>query len=121
MRKVGKCMYKNDHQNFTQLLGTRILDERQKRHFTQEQLAEMAEITPRYLYNLEQGKSSPSAYVLYLIAHALNVSMDYLVSDNYPVENDQWNPFFLHFDINERKNIIQFLNTLIFLLEKHIY
>lgn len=44
-----------------------------KNNYTQEQLAELCNLTPKYISSLERGKFSPSLSKLQKIADALNV------------------------------------------------
>lgn len=64
--------------NFIQI-GRRITRLRVERNLTREQLAEIAGISSRYLYEIEYGKKKLSAEVLYYIASGLKVSCDYLL------------------------------------------
>ncbi len=47
---------------------------RERRGWTQEALAERAELESRYVQTLESGKANPSAAVLLAVASALDVS-----------------------------------------------
>ena len=49
---------------------------RKENHLTQEQLAEMAEISDRYLRAMESNRAVPSCTVLFQISRALNTTMD---------------------------------------------
>lgn len=44
-----------------------------KNNYTQEQLAELCNLTPKYISSLERGKFSPSLSKLQKIAEALNI------------------------------------------------
>lgn len=59
--------------NIKILLGKRIKELRQKRRYTQEKLAEMANIEIPSLSNIENGKNYPNHETLYKLATALNV------------------------------------------------
>lgn len=59
--------------NIKILLGKRIKELRQKRQYTQEKLAEMANIEIPSLSNIENGKNYPNHETLYKLATALNV------------------------------------------------
>jgi transcriptional regulator with XRE-family HTH domain len=61
--------------NVKQLLGSRIREVRKACGLSQEQLAEMVDIDPRYVSRLELGKSSPSLGTLDAIANALGVEI----------------------------------------------
>ena len=64
-------------------LGTAIRAARLKKGYTQEQLAELAEITPTHEKHLESGHRLPSVEVLFAIARSLNMSLDNIV---FPVQ-----------------------------------
>ncbi len=53
--------------------------ERARKQFSQEKLAEMADITPEYLARIEKEKYSPSLIVIVNLALALNISVDKLI------------------------------------------
>ena len=55
------------------------LAERARKQFSQEKLAEMADITPEYLARIEKEKYSPSLIVIVNLALALNISVDKLI------------------------------------------
>lgn len=59
--------------NIKCLLGKRIKELRQKRKYTQEKLAEMANIEIPSLSNIENGKNYPNHETLNKLAIALNV------------------------------------------------
>ncbi len=62
--------------------GKRVKESRNKAGFTQEVLAEKADITVSYLGEIERGEKTPSLDVLINIADSLEVSCDYLLRDN---------------------------------------
>lgn len=49
-------------------------------NLTQEQLAEKADMSDRYLRSLESGKSTPSAVILYNLSRALEKQMEDFIS-----------------------------------------
>ena len=63
-------------------LGRRIREARNKLRFTQEVLAEKADIAVTYLGEIERGEKTPSLDVLINIAESLQVSCDYLLRDS---------------------------------------
>ena len=71
------------------LIGERIKKQRLLNGYSREILAEMADITPRFCYDLELGLKNMSVNTLLKLSEALNVSVDYLLfgpdsdSDNY--------------------------------------
>ena len=62
--------------------GKRIKEARNKAHFTQEVLAEKADIAVTYLGEIERGEKTPSLDVLISLAESLEVSCDYLLRDS---------------------------------------
>lgn len=56
-----------------------------KNNYTQEQLAELCNLTPKYISSLERGKFSPSLSKLQKIADALNVNAYELIK---PVDSE---------------------------------
>lgn len=71
------------------LISSKTIRElRMRRGYSVNQLAEAADISTKYLYDIEAGKKAFSAKVLFNIANALNVSCDFILSgnDNYEIE-----------------------------------
>ena len=60
-------------------LGMAIKTARLKKGCTQEQLAEIVEITPTHEKHIESGHRLPSVEVLFSIAQALDLSLDNVV------------------------------------------
>lgn len=52
---------------------------RMDRRYTREQLAYLADISEKFLYEIEMNKKGFSADTLMKISHALEVSMDYIM------------------------------------------
>lgn len=69
-----------DVNKFTREMGERIYDQRKKLGMTQEQVAELAGVSPQLLSSAENGTRNISSDKLYRISKALNVSADYLMS-----------------------------------------
>ena len=61
-------------------VGKRIWRLRQEKGFTREQLAERANMSVAFLWEVESGKKIPSSKFLFGIAQVLDVSMDFLVT-----------------------------------------
>lgn len=75
-------------------IGMRIRKLRKQKFWTQEKLAEKAEIAPDYLCRIELGKKHPSLRTMLLIANALDTTVNDLLIDvqkkNIPaVENEE--------------------------------
>lgn len=60
-------------------LGLRIKQCRKTNKLTQEQLAEMVNVSPHYIYEIEKGMKSMSLSTLAELSIALHVSTDYLL------------------------------------------
>lgn len=65
------------------VLGAKIKEYRKKENITQEQLAEMADISLSHMSNVETASVSVSLPALKLIADALGVTIDELLVDSY--------------------------------------
>lgn len=59
--------------------GSRIRELRENRGYTREQLAEIANISPKFLYEIEVGNKGFSAYTLCMLANGLGSSCDYIL------------------------------------------
>ena len=62
-------------------LGKRIREARTEKHYTQQQLAEMAGIGQMYLGEIERGTKMPSLKSFIRIIETLDVSADYVLRD----------------------------------------
>lgn len=62
--------------------GKRIRNLREKNGYSREKLSELAGIGVKFLYEIECRKKGMSAYTLYNLANALNVSCDYILTGN---------------------------------------
>lgn len=69
--------------NIKQELGEKIKRIRKKRGFTQEQLAEMIDISSRNLSNIEIGASFLKAETLEKLLIALNITTEELFANNH--------------------------------------
>jgi transcriptional regulator with XRE-family HTH domain len=64
---------------FTKKLATHIKKLREDKGLSQEELAHLAKLYRTYVGHIENGRYSPSAYVLYKISRALNIDLEKLV------------------------------------------
>lgn len=71
-----------DKEYLLEKLAENIRVERARKHFSQEALAEKADITPQHLYRIENAKVCPTILVVANIAKALNVTIDTLFNVN---------------------------------------
>lgn len=60
-------------------MGERIKKQRLLNGFSREKLAELADITPRFCYDLELGLKNMSLNTLYKLSSSLHVSTDYIL------------------------------------------
>ena len=61
-------------------IGLRIQAIRKEQDMTREELAEKAEISTKFLYEIEMGKKGLSAESVLKISRALSISSDYLLT-----------------------------------------
>ncbi len=66
--------------SFYDQAGERIYRLRKQQRLTREQFAEIAEISPKFLYEIENGQKGFSADTLYHIAKGLSVSCEYILT-----------------------------------------
>lgn len=67
--------------NYKQI-GIRIRQERIRNRLSQEQLAELANVSPQYISHIETGRKRASLEIIVYIVNALNISLDQLLADN---------------------------------------
>lgn len=66
------------------VLGRRIRECRSKKGYTQQELADRAEIGVVYLSEIERGIKMPSLNIFIKLLDALDVSADYVLRDELP-------------------------------------
>lgn len=64
---------------FLQEMGRRVNAQRREKHMTQEQLAELMDVSPQMVSNLELGKKAIRPENLLKLSQVLQVSADYLL------------------------------------------
>lgn len=98
------------------LIGNRIRIIRKKQSLTQEQLAELADISVVYVSKLEHGQRVPSLETLLEICNVLNCSMDDLLEDHLNVVNpateNQIDTLLANASSADRKFLAQLLTSL---------
>ena len=72
----------------TQVLAERIRRLRHQRSLTQEQLAELADLSSVYVSNVECGKRVPSLDTMLTLCHVLKCTPDELLDGFYPVKSE---------------------------------
>ncbi len=69
-------------------IGSRIKALREARGYTREELAERAEISSKFLYEVEKGRKGLSADTLLKISRTLSCSCDYILTGETFIKND---------------------------------
>lgn len=69
-------------------LGQRLKDERKRLRYTQEEVAEAVSITPAFVGHIERGERSLSLETLIKFCNFYGVTIDYLLAETLPPEND---------------------------------
>lgn len=87
--------------DFNKKFGLKIKKLRERRKLTREKLGEMAEISDRFIYDVETGQKGISAETLYKLSRALNVTSDYLL-----------------FEVEENKNELSYVTEMLKKLDK---
>ncbi len=70
------------------VLGKNIKSNRKKCNITQEQLAEMCDITPVFVSQIENAMRKPSLETVYNMSKMLNVSVDELLNSSNHITQD---------------------------------
>ncbi|MBQ2954342.1 MAG: helix-turn-helix transcriptional regulator [Clostridia bacterium] len=99
-----------------QAIGQRIRRSRKNANLTQEQLAELADISVVYVSKLENGQRSPSLETLIDICNVLHCSMDDILEDHLTSANpsppNQIDTLFLNASTADRKFLTQLITVL---------
>jgi transcriptional regulator with XRE-family HTH domain len=82
-----------DQTKFQHMVGSQVRLHRKALGYSQEQLAELSDVHPTYISNIERGKVSASAYSFYKITQALGIKLIDLFEmldkeGNLEIEND---------------------------------
>ncbi len=67
------------HDEFKIRMGKEIKKWRVYRRYSREYLAEKADISPKFLYEIEAGRKGCSSYVMYMLARSLDVDVNVLL------------------------------------------
>lgn len=70
------------------LLGNRLREERKKLRYTQEEVAELIDVTPAFIGHIERGERGLSFETLINICTLLGVTIDYVLADVLPLKDD---------------------------------
>lgn len=63
-------------------IGSRLKAERKRLGLTQGRLAELVNVSPHYIYEIERGLKSPSMETMVMIAEKMELSIDYIIFGN---------------------------------------
>lgn len=91
-------------------IGHRIKELRMKRKYSREKLAGMADISQKFLYEIEFGKKGFSVYTLINIANSLGVSCDYIIMGSKYVELELYDALRL-FEPQESERLAEVLRA----------
>ena len=69
-------------------IGSKIKEARERAHLTQEELAEIIDISPTHMSVIERGVKTPKLDTFVKIVKALNISADALLLDGMDQVND---------------------------------
>lgn len=98
-------------------IGERIKQCRKSQKLTQEKLAELIDVSPHYIYEIEKGLKCMSLSTLMDISSILHISTDYILfgkSNDYTSTNaDQLNTILDTIPLQKRENIAEVLKLLI--------
>lgn len=101
-------------------IGQRIKAVRKSQHLTQEKLAELIDVSPHYIYEIEKGLKKMSLETFISITAALNISADYILFGSVSNTDSNSNQSSDHLDIlvrslnqKQRKAVTNILCTLI--------
>ncbi|MCH5209873.1 MAG: helix-turn-helix transcriptional regulator [Oscillospiraceae bacterium] len=67
-------------------IGARIKEKRKSFKYTRETLAELVDISPQFLANIESGKKGMSFTTLKKLCECLGISCDYVILGKEPIE-----------------------------------
>jgi transcriptional regulator with XRE-family HTH domain len=101
------------------LLREAIRNERKDKRITQEELAEMLEVSPTHIKHIESGHRKPSIEILFEISKILNISLDSVVfSKNESARTDTREKIDRLLDISDEASLRFILSVLEALREK---
>ncbi len=69
----------------TMTIGEKIRELREKKHWSQKQLAKKAGVSETYIKKYERGEVCPSNQTMYKLAKALGVDVTVLIAAKYPI------------------------------------
>lgn len=98
-------------------IGNRIKELREAHGFTREELAEKAEISSKFLYEVEKGRKGLSADSLMKISKTLSCSCDYILTGNNATDEttDRLHILLERFDAKQKEqalNVLELINQM---------
>ena len=95
-------------------LGIEIKRNRKLLKLTQERLAELIDVNPHYIYEIERGLRIPSLPVLVSLCEQLHVSIDSLLSANVRsnTDNDELDRLIKNLNYTQRLNLANVIRSL---------
>lgn len=96
-------------------LGSKIKNNRRLLKLTQEQLAELIDVSPHYIYEIEKGLKTPSLPMLIAISENLHVSIDNLlsaISQNADRNGDELDRLITNLNSEQRANLAKVIRSL---------
>lgn len=98
--------------------GGRIRLLREAKHYTREYLSEKSDISPKFLYEIENGQKGFSADTLYKLAEALDTNSDYILFGEYRGHiDDEALRLLSLFDEDKREDVVAIIELVYRLLE----
>ncbi len=92
---------KKNAANIKRVLGKRIREERTKRNWTIEQLAEKADLSPSFLGCVERGERALSVEKLYVMSEIFDVTTDSLIKEHLTYNSKTESLFLLVKDLSD--------------------
>lgn len=98
-------------------IGNRIKELREVHNFTREELAEKAEISSKFLYEVEKGRKGLSADTLMKISKTLSCSCDYILTGTNATDEttDKLHVLLERFDSKQKEqalNVLELINQM---------
>ncbi|NDO45915.1 helix-turn-helix transcriptional regulator [Clostridium sp. ASF356] len=104
-------------------MGSRIKKARLSQNLTQEQLAELLDISVSYVSLIERGSRNATVETLLAIADVLHVSVTSLLQDSGDLDRDEeqsniWNELTKNRTAEEKDMILQTVKTIVTFLDR---
>jgi len=100
---------------FNLMIGRHIREQREKRGFTREELAELADMNDKYLYEVEVGRKKISLYKMSNLCNALDITIDCFIAVKPTQRYDEYEKIIkllALFDKDELKKIENIIQNL---------